>query len=195
MSDAPDVVYARNDNGDPICGAKLYRKGAICNRKGRALGKNGRCFQHSEDRRYNDGGAPTGNQNALKHGIYSRYYTEEEYLAASNVDMTSVDAEIKICSVRLLRLLNAEKTAVDESDSSGSDYLHHQVEEEVSESGENTLGSFSKEKTVKRRINWDDKFERLIKRLESLKRTRAMLLGDEKDADFDRELDNILNDQ
>jgi len=65
--------YMKNENNNPmrrrLCGAKT-RKGKLC--RGLAM-NNGRCRMHGG----NSPGAPKGNQNAFKHGLYSKAMREE----------------------------------------------------------------------------------------------------------------------
>lgn len=67
---------------------------------------NGRCRLH--------GGKSTGpknshgNQNAKKHGIYSKFITDDEWQAVAKSELDTLDDELRLCKVRLLRALQAE---------------------------------------------------------------------------------------
>lgn len=67
---------------------------------------NGRCRLH--------GGKSTGpknnhgNQNAKKHGIYSKFITDDEWQAVEKSELDTLDDELRLCKVRLLRALQAE---------------------------------------------------------------------------------------
>ena len=88
-----------------LCGAKT-RENTICKRKALC---NGRCHLH--------GGKSTGprdqygNQNARKHGIYSRTITKEEQGILSLINLGSVDEELVVSRIQLRRALihQAEK--------------------------------------------------------------------------------------
>lgn len=86
-----------------FCGAKT-RSGHTCKNSAMA---NGRCRLH--------GGKSTGaknnhhNQNAKKHGIYSKFITDEEYQTVEQSELESLNDELILCKVRLLRALKAEQ--------------------------------------------------------------------------------------
>ncbi|EMK1731266.1 hypothetical protein V8N76_004572 [Salmonella enterica] len=89
------------------CGAKT-RAGTPC--KGFAM-KNGRCRMHGG----RSTGAP-GNRNAIKPGgLYSRYMTPEEQQIADALKLGSLEDEIRLTRIRLLRVLELERQA-DECD-------------------------------------------------------------------------------
>lgn len=89
------------------CGAKT-RSGTPC--KGFAM-KNGRCRMHGG----RSTGAP-GNRNAVKPGsLYSRYMTPEEQQIADAMKLGSLEDEIRLTRIRLLRVLELERQA-DECD-------------------------------------------------------------------------------
>lgn len=82
-----------------FCGAKT-RSGHTCKNSAMA---NGRCRMH--------GGKSTGvkeNQNAKKHGIYSKFITDDEWQAVEQSELDNLDEELRLCKVRLLRALKAE---------------------------------------------------------------------------------------
>lgn len=85
-----------------FCGAKT-RSGHTCKNSAMA---NGRCRLH--------GGKSTGpknnhgNQNAKKHGIYSKFITDDEWQAVEKSELDTLDDELRLCKVRLLRALQAE---------------------------------------------------------------------------------------
>lgn len=85
-----------------FCGAKT-RSGHTCKNSAMA---NGRCRLH--------GGKSTGpknnhgNQNAKKHGIYAKFITDDEWQAVGKSELDTLDDELRLCKVRLLRALQAE---------------------------------------------------------------------------------------
>lgn len=82
-----------------FCGAKT-RSGNTCKNSAMA---NGRCRMH--------GGKSTGakeNQNAKKHGIYSKFITDDEWQAVEQSELDNLDDELRLCKVRLLRALRSE---------------------------------------------------------------------------------------
>lgn len=90
-----------------LCGAKT-RKGGKCQNAAMA---NGRCRLHGGK----STGAPAGNTNAAKAGaIYSKFMTPEELEIAEQVELDSLEQEIKVYRVRLYRLMQAEQMQKDE---------------------------------------------------------------------------------
>ena len=85
-----------------LCGAKT-RAGKPCQNAAMA---NGRCRMHGGK----STGAPKNNQNSVKAGaLYSSdYYTDEEKLLAEELELESIDAELRLCKIRLNRALKLE---------------------------------------------------------------------------------------
>lgn len=103
------------------------------------------------------GGAPVGNQNSTQHGIYGTYFTPEEL--ALDVQIGEVDAELRVCRIRLRRALLAEKTVQEP-----------ELDEITEQNGDITT------RTMKyKRRDFASAIDRLIGRIESLERTRAEL--------------------
>lgn len=59
-----------------------------------------------------------GNTNALKHGIYRAYLSEEEREAYDGLTLGKVDEELRLARIRLSRTLKAEQEKPD----TGTDY-------------------------------------------------------------------------
>lgn len=83
-----------------VCGAKT-RAGTPCQRRPMA---NGRCSLHGGK----STGAPIGNQNARKHGLYAKYMTEAELALADQMTVGSVDSELAVLRVKLAAALQAQ---------------------------------------------------------------------------------------
>ena len=84
-----------------LCGART-RSGGKCQNAAMA---NGRCRFHGGK----STGAPVGNVNAAKAGaIYSKFMTDEELEILEQVELDSLDQEIKVYRIRLHRLMKAE---------------------------------------------------------------------------------------
>ncbi|MDO4657915.1 HGGxSTG domain-containing protein [Kingella sp. (in: b-proteobacteria)] len=84
-----------------ICGAKT-RAGKPCQNVAMA---NGRCRMHGGK----STGAPKGNTNKVSAGaLYSHYYTDTEKLLADELELESIDAELRLCKIRLNRALKLE---------------------------------------------------------------------------------------
>jgi hypothetical protein len=63
-------------------------------------------------------GAPVGNTNALKHGIYRAHLTEDEQEAYDSLAIGQLDEELRLARIRLARTLGAETKHPD----TGTDY-------------------------------------------------------------------------
>ncbi|MFC1925655.1 hypothetical protein ACFLW2_03045 [Chloroflexota bacterium] len=62
----------------------------------------------------NKGGAPRGNQNARKHGFYSKYLTDTEELEMKEAKgIEGLDDELSLLRVKLGRLLDNQPDRVD----------------------------------------------------------------------------------
>lgn len=142
-----------------LCGAKT-RTGAPCQAKAVKGGK--RCRIH--------GGASTGapgNQNNLKHGIFGRRIREDEkeIAAAALANLANVDSEIVVVTVQLDRALAAQNLA-DEGD--GLE-LDEDIKREASEYGPG-------DEQKRKRRDYVKHIDTLTARLESLKKTRVLLI-------------------
>ncbi|WP_369581539.1 HGGxSTG domain-containing protein [Kingella oralis] len=84
-----------------LCGAKT-RSGEPCRSKAMP---NGRCRMHGGTNK----GAPKGNKNKVSAGsLYSHYYTDAEKLLVDELELESIDAELRLCKIRLNRALKLE---------------------------------------------------------------------------------------
>lgn len=91
-----------NPQNKPMrCGAKT-RSGAPC---ASPAMPNGRCRMHGGP----STGAPLGNDNAVKHGIYRAALTDEERADYDGLRLGDVDDELRLVRVRLARALRAER--------------------------------------------------------------------------------------
>lgn len=109
------------------CGAKK-RNGEKC--KSPAM-PNGRCRLHG-------GKTPATNQNAVKHGFYSKCYTEEEKQSLTEIKHGTLIAELELARTQLARA-----AAVDEFDEFGkpNEYYRPDVIERLI----NTVGRLEKQ--------------------------------------------------
>lgn len=92
-----------------FCGAKT-RSGGTCKSKGMP---NGRCRMH--------GGRASithkNNKNAVKiGGIYSQYLTDEEKKISAELELGSLDDELRLTKIRLVRALKAESKQQEQID-------------------------------------------------------------------------------
>lgn len=133
------------------CGAKT-RSGTPCKRS--TLAGKTRCRLH--------GGASISNQNAKTHGIYSGTLTESERSQWDTVQIGSIDEELKLCRLRLVRALHAEN--------------ENGANPELDEITERDSGAFKEEKY--RRRDYTGVIDKLMARIESLEKTRLHLMNE-----------------
>ncbi|TWI52971.1 hypothetical protein IQ22_02806 [Pseudomonas duriflava] len=138
------------------CGAKT-RSGQPC--KAHAM-PNGRCRKHGGA----STGAPKGNQNARKHGIYSDTLTADEQGMWDEINVGTLDDDIKIAKLQLRRALIAQAKA-EEGD--GLD-----LDVETDSNGP----SGSTKTTQRRRRGYEDIINRLLGRIGDLEAKRADIM-------------------
>jgi len=149
------------------CGAKT-RSGQPC--KANAM-PNGRCRKHGGA----STGAPKGNQNARKHGIYSDAIRPDEAELWSDINVGSLDDDIRIAKLQLRRALIAQAKAEE------GDGLELDMESESSGSGGES-GGFSNTTTQRRRRGYEDIINRLLGRIGDLEAKRADMIAKAKEA-------------
>lgn len=142
------------------CGAKT-RSGHPC--KANAM-PNGRCRKHGGT----STGAPAGNQNARKHGIYSAFLSEDERNAWGSLELGKVDDELRLTRIRLMRALARESKF-------GNTLEIDSEKVEPEEADGVPTGNAKVTRTSKVR-DYSSLIDRLTARIESLERTRAELL-------------------
>lgn len=164
-------------NDKSICGAK-NRQGNPCQKspmKGRT-----RCRLHGG---LNTGEKIKGNKNAVKHGIYSRTFTEEELNIASEIELGTVDNELVALRIQLLRAYELQKKSNEDIENGGDGIL------QVSETEELIGGEGGYNKTVKRAIDFNHIISTLTSKIESLERTRLALKQASNQSDSEPEYD------
>jgi hypothetical protein len=122
-------------------------------------------------------GAPKENQNARKHGIYGKHFTDEEREALPDIEsrIGTLTEEITLCRVRINRALAAEHQAW-QLDPNGLEIVKFIDKQET----EFSAGP----ERVHERVDYGAHIERLLKRLESLERSRAELLKADRENDL-----------
>lgn len=135
------------------CGAKT-RSGEPC-KKSPLNGKE-RCKLHG-------GATPKGTQNAKTHGIYAQTLSQVERDQWDDLQLGSVDDELRLCRLRLVRALNAEN----------ENGAKPELDEITVKPGID--GKASGEKKYKRR-DYVGMVDRLMGRIESLEKARAALI-------------------
>ena len=89
------------------CGAKT-RAGTPCKRP--PLAGKRRCRLHGGASTGAGNPARPGNRNALKHGLYSDRLTDDEKALLEQIQVGSLDEEIRLARVLLMRTMEAEET-------------------------------------------------------------------------------------
>ncbi|MBI0060384.1 hypothetical protein H3T83_04180 [Gilliamella sp. M0320] len=149
-----------------LCGAKT-RNGGTC-KKNALIGKT-RCKLHGGK----STGAPKGNQYNLKAGgIYSQFFTAEEKQISAELELGSLDDELRLTKIRLMRALKAEAEQQEQIE---------QLElDSYSESPAIISGILDNEEIVKvkqfKRRDYGTIIDRLTARIESLEMRRASLV-------------------
>jgi hypothetical protein len=122
--------------------------------------KNGRCRFH--------GGLSTGpgkgNQNAATHGIYAKHLTEDEREVYASLKFGNVEHELSLQRIRLARALAAE-TAANGKPELDEVTTHDQIGEEG-----------SREDRKEKVRDYVGIIDRITARIESLEKTRALLI-------------------
>ncbi|RKM33454.1 HGGxSTG domain-containing protein [Moraxella catarrhalis] len=168
-----------------VCGAKR-RNGKPCQTAPMA---NGRCRLHGGL----STGAPKGNQNARIHGIYSKFFSEEEKQEAAQFDIDRIDDELLLCKVQLMRALKAEQKQASKNDNEKLELIAKtmQVVQEMGmDNGKKQVHqSFAK-------TDFGGLIDRLIARIQSLTITRQDLMSKVIDLQMKQiELDKIKSQQ
>ena len=82
-----------------LCGAKSSSTGKPCKRHSMP---NGKCKHHG-------GMTPVTNQNAVKHGFYSKCYTDEEQNDLDSIEIGTLAAELRLAKTQLRRAASVKE--------------------------------------------------------------------------------------
>ena len=125
---------------------------------------NGRCYRHGGA----STGAPKGNKNALKHGAYSKFYTDDELGQLDDISTADLESELKLCKVQLIRALKAADKQALADDNKQLDLVGQATQ--VVKNGE----SISRQEINKKyaKTDYAGIIDRLVGRIQSL--TQAM---------------------
>lgn len=124
---------------------------------------NGRCYRHGGA----STGAPKGNKNALKHGAYSKFYTDDELGQLDDISTADIESELKLCKVQLIRVLNAAEKQSSFDDSKQLDLVGQSTQ--VVKNGEQISRQEISKKYAK--TDYAGIIDRLIGRIQSLTQT------------------------
>lgn len=158
------------------CGAHT-RAGNPCNAP--VVPNSNRCRRHG-----GAGGAPLGNCNAMKHGIYSKYRTPDEaaILPAVRAATGGIDQELEQARFELIRLQAARDAAAENAHSGLELQKHH--DREASEFGPG-------DEAVYERVDYSTRIIAATRHIAQLEKDRATLLaaaierGDSENSDDD----------
>ncbi|QAY85388.1 hypothetical protein CUN61_15920 [Pseudomonas arsenicoxydans] len=147
-----------------LCGAKKRGNGEPCKRH--AIPGSSRCKLHGGK----GSGAPKGSKNAAKPGsLYSQFLTAEENAILPSIELGSVDGELRLTRIRLMRALNQENERGETAE----------LEARVEREGAGEYQAKTEEKFKVR--DYAGLIDRLTGRIESLEAKRAYLLSQEQD--------------
>ncbi len=160
MADLPEKKTRKTQERDPkmVCGAKT-RRGGKCQVFAMA---NGRCRIHGGM----SVGAPIGNQNAAKHGVYRCHLTPEEQRDYDALELGNVEHELRLTRIRLGRALQAEAAAKGKPELASEVYNRGSARMSVPE--------YTATYSVR---DYTKLVDQLTARVESLERTRLNLLA------------------
>ncbi|ULJ65926.1 HGGxSTG domain-containing protein [Wielerella bovis] len=160
-----------------ICGAKT-RSGLPCQKSPMA---NGRCKLHGGK----STGAPKGNKNRVAAGaLYSEYYTEEEQQLAENLELESIDEELRLCKIRLHRALKLESEQQAEMLELERIVQSPALVGGIPMTDDDDIAPIEQKTFVKR--DYDSIINRLIGRIETLTATRQRLISGSLDIELKR---------
>lgn len=152
-----------------LCGAKT-RAGHPC--RSHAM-PNGRCRKHGGK----STGAPTGNQNARTHGIYSSAIQPDEVELWDQIVVDDIDDAIKIAHLQLRRAMIAQAKA-EQGDGLDLDLDQVTTNQLAADEGEDDEGKSSKSSTVQRRRRpYEDIITRQLGRIGDLVSKRAQIMS------------------
>ncbi|MCX4030284.1 hypothetical protein [Spartinivicinus marinus] len=119
-------------------------------------------------------GAPQGNQNRYEHGLYSRFYTDEERRFCNNNQhlQRSIKGEMDLIRIRLARTVALEH-AIDEEEA------ELPVSEVVDMEGDNGTAPTNSRTEIRRRPDFDSIIQRLTGRLNQLTNLHEKLKNDD----------------
>lgn len=172
------------------CGAKT-RSGAPCKAKRMA---NGRCRMH--------GGKSTGAPKTPG-SLYSRYLTEEEQRICAALKLGSIDDELRLTRIRLMRALALENK-IDSNDPDSELQIESKaiepqliggmIDTEINEQGEEVEITITRRQF--RRRDYSGLIDRLTARIANLESQRSMLLNNSLDTERKQlELDRLKKDK
>lgn len=119
-------------------------------------------------------GAPKGNQNNYEHGLYSRFYTDEERQYCHNNQhlLRSIKGEMDLIRIRLARAVALEH-AIDEEEA------ELPISEVVDMDGDNGMAPTNSRTEIRRRPDFDGIIQRLTGRLNQLTNLHEKLKNDD----------------
>lgn len=149
-----------------ICGAKK-RNGEAC-QKPPIKGKK-RCRLHGGATK--NSGAPKGNKNSVKSNIYAQFMTDDEVAFSNDVELDSIDAELRLCKVQLKRALEAKTKQ--EADPQNTLDIDSVV---IGDAAPPEQGGGGGNKTTYKRKDYDAFIDRTVARISSLTKQRNELI-------------------
>ena len=130
------------------------------------------------------GGAP-GNKNATTHGIYTQGIKDSEKDLWSQIQVGTLDDEIKLLKIQLVRAAKCQKELEEEIEAGRSDKgkTGFELSSIEAASGTNASGPFTSKKIVKKRPDYRKMIFNLSGRIGKLEAIRNTILGDGGDSE------------
>jgi hypothetical protein len=133
-------------------------------------------------------GGPPGNKKSVRHGIYSQGLHESEREAWENIEVGSIDDEIKVLKIQLRRAVIAQRLHEEYqkrlAQGKDDDEVVRELAEiaEISrEYGQGAQGPVDVRKIVRRVRNYREDINRLCGQIAKLEKTNKEIKGEDKD--------------
>lgn len=138
----------------------------------------GRCFLHGG----RNIGGPKGNTKAVSHGIYGSGLLDDEIVLWGDIEIKTLDDEIRMVSIQLCRAFNAQKIYLMAKDETEKLAEGLELQEFTHEVGQSLKGSINVKRIIRRKRDFTYEIDRLTGRLGDLITKNFQLKGEEIDA-------------
>lgn len=133
-------------------------------------------------------GAKKGNSYAKKHGVYSRFFTEEELAELDEVSVDDINGELKLCKIQLLRALKADQEQAEKTGGESLELISQTIQA-VKSYGEDARKQVNQSF---QKTNFSGIINTLIGRIQSLTHSRQDLIARKIDIELKQiELEKI----
>ena len=127
-------------------------------------------------------GAPKNNDNAVSHGIYGSGLLDDEKVLWGDIEIKTLDDEIRMVSIQLRRAVNAQKIYLTAKEDAEKQTAGLELYEFTHEAGQGAKGPINIKRLLRRKRDFTYEIDRLTGRLGDLITKNAQLKGEEIDA-------------